>query len=305
VRRKADMPSSPRATPRSVAPIGLPGATFQTPTRFLAESQVPGEQVSKFGAGMLRAGDELLSEATRQQIDLNEAAAKDYDAKLMGDPRDPPRNDPTSPDTGYLQAKGKDALDAFDATVQALNKLPADLSKDLQNPAQQDLVKHVAQLARAVRARARRRAPWAAERRLRPHHQRAAHQDGAGQRGAELQPDERRAAPQFDVDNPGANSPYQQACRPSRRRRRPGRPQRTHRPEGRRRAGARRAGQGLHGHAGPPDRPQGRQRPPTWRWRRSSSTGQGRAAGRRPGQGAQRARGRAPRRTRRWPSRSP
>jgi hypothetical protein len=77
------MPVVPTVNAPSVAPIQLPGATEQTPTRFLAESQVPGEQLSRLGTGMLKAGEELMAEATRQQININEAAAKDYDTKLM------------------------------------------------------------------------------------------------------------------------------------------------------------------------------------------------------------------------------
>jgi hypothetical protein len=138
------MPVVPTINAPQVAPINLPGAEYQTPTRFLAESQVPGEQLSRLGQGMQKAGDELMAEATRQQININEAAAKDYDTKLMAGVQSVLYGTPDAPG-GYLNTKGKDAIDAFDAAAKTLGQLPQDLAKDLQNPAQAELVKNVAQ----------------------------------------------------------------------------------------------------------------------------------------------------------------
>jgi hypothetical protein len=138
------MPVVPTINTPSVAPIALPGATWETPTRILSESQVPGEQLSKFGQGTLKAGDELLDEATRQQININEAAAKDYDTKLMSGIQAVMYGTPDKPG-GYLSTKGKDALDTFDAAAKSVGQLPTDLAKGLENPAQAQLVKNIAQ----------------------------------------------------------------------------------------------------------------------------------------------------------------
>jgi hypothetical protein len=77
------MPVVPTINTPQVAPAPLPGAEYQTPTRFIAEAQVPGEQLQRTGAALTKVGDEVISEATRQQINVNEAASKDYDTKLM------------------------------------------------------------------------------------------------------------------------------------------------------------------------------------------------------------------------------
>jgi hypothetical protein len=85
----------------------------------------------------------MLAEQTRQQIGVNEAAAKDYDTKLMGAIQAILHGTPDTPDAATWHLKGKTAVDAFDTTATKLQAAD-DLAKDLQNPAQQELVKTTA-----------------------------------------------------------------------------------------------------------------------------------------------------------------
>jgi hypothetical protein len=135
------MPQVPVVNAPSVTPAGLPGVRMETPYHLGTYAAQAGREMSELGGGMLRAGEEMLDQQIRQQDDLNQAAAKDYDTKLMGGIQAVLYGTPDNPETGFLASKGKSAVDAFDATSQKLQGLGEQLSKDLQNPAQQQLVK--------------------------------------------------------------------------------------------------------------------------------------------------------------------
>src|SRR4051812_26603395 len=120
------MPLVPTVNTPSVAPQqGLPDVREQSPYHLDTHATRPGQELASLGAGMLRFGDDMLEEATRQQIGVNEAAAKEYDAKLNG----AVNTILYHPDSGYTQMKGKDAVDAYDTTVKALNDAPRTLQK--------------------------------------------------------------------------------------------------------------------------------------------------------------------------------
>lgn len=205
------MPQVPVYDTPTVAPQGLPGATQQVPYHLSTFAAQAGRQESELGQGMARAGGELVQQAAEQQIAQNEATVKDHDAKLMGAIQGVLYGTPDAPGSGYLNQKGKDALDTFDATAEKLKGLGVDIGNaTLQNPAQQDLAKAPTQI----------RIQSAITQALQHRDQQSnVYQKAAGdvrikvaQEGAPLAFNAITDTPlaSFDQGNPGANSQYQQ-----------------------------------------------------------------------------------------------
>jgi hypothetical protein len=69
--------------------------------------QGAGRETAKLGRGPGARGRRDDGRATRQQIGVNEAAAKDYDSKLMGAIQGVLYGTPDNPDNGYMALKGK------------------------------------------------------------------------------------------------------------------------------------------------------------------------------------------------------
>jgi hypothetical protein len=204
------MPIVPTVNAPQVAPQPLPNVRESAPYHLDTHATQPGRELSTLGQGMLRFGDDSLEEAARQQENLNSAAAKEYDTKLMGAIQGVLYGTPNAPDTGYLSFKGKSAVDAYDATVGKLSGVGADLAKDLQNPAQQQLVKET------TNARVQAATVQAAQHR---EQQAFVYQKTASdvrvktaQEAAPLafSPLTDSALAKFDVTDPSANSQYQQ-----------------------------------------------------------------------------------------------
>jgi hypothetical protein len=114
------MPTVPTYTTPSVEPQALPTVRDQVPYHLSSYAGQGGRETASLGAGLVRAGDEMMAEATRRQIGLNEAAVKDYDSRLMGAIQGVLYGTPDNPDNGYMAFKGKNAVDAFDVTSSKL-----------------------------------------------------------------------------------------------------------------------------------------------------------------------------------------
>lgn len=205
------MPNVPVYSTPQAAPDALAGVRQQTPYRLMQAAEIGPGQTVKAGRAMLEAGGELLKEATATQIQQNEAAAKEHDAGLMGAIQGVLYGAPGDPTSGYLNQKGKNAVDAYGATVDKLNALAKDQSQTLQNPAQQEMVRTPTQIR--VQAAVADAAKHMSQ-------QSTVYNIAAGQTrikvaqdGAALayNPITDSPAPAFDHDNPGANSLYQQS----------------------------------------------------------------------------------------------
>lgn len=204
------MPTIPIYSTPQVAPQGLPGVRQQAPQHLMSAATLGPQQMSDFGKGVLSAGTEMMRQITAQQIQENEASSKEYDAKLMGGIQGVLYGTPDNPDAGFINQKGKNALDAYQATVEKLGSLGNDLSQDLKNPAQQEMVKTMTMMrvqsavVQATEHRAKQNEVYqvaAGETRIK------VAQDGAAQA---FNPITDKAAPDFNHDELGANSQYQQ-----------------------------------------------------------------------------------------------
>lgn len=204
------MPTVPTYTAPSVSPSALPAVRDQVPYHLSNFAGQAGREAMQLAGGALRMGDELLEEATRRQWGVNEAAVKDYDAKLMSNIQAVLYGTPDKPDAGYMAFKGKNAVDSFDATSSKLQGLGAQLAKDLQNPAQQEMARQTtatrvqSALTQAAQHRDQQHTVWqkaAGEVRIQ-----------TAQQGAPLAYSPLTDSPlaTFDQENPAANSQYQQ-----------------------------------------------------------------------------------------------
>lgn len=140
------MPNVPVYSNPSVAPNELPGVRQQTPYRLMQAAEIGPGQTMKTGQAMISGGAEVMRFVTQDQIQQNEAKAKEYDANLMGGIQAVLYGSPDDPDSGFMNQKGKNAVDAHEDTVKKLQQLPIDQGQSLDNEAQQKLVKTSAQL---------------------------------------------------------------------------------------------------------------------------------------------------------------
>lgn len=197
------MPNVPVYSTPQATPDALPGVRQQAPYRLMQAAEIGPAEAVRSGKAVMDAGSEMLREVTANQVQQNEAAAKDHDASLLG---------ATSAIlTEYQDLKGRNAVDAYQATVDKLNALPKDLGQTLQNPAQQEIVRTPTQLR-----------IQAALNQATQHMQQQTdvYQTAASQTRIKVAQD---AAPTaynpitdapglaFDQDNPGANTLYQQS----------------------------------------------------------------------------------------------
>lgn len=109
------------------APIQATQAITAAP---ILESSVPGQMIAQAGATLGGAGDKLATTAVRMQTEDNEAAAKAgdtaFNTSLRGQLFDPEK--------GYFTLKGKDAVDAYKATMEAVQKSSDDVAATIANP---------------------------------------------------------------------------------------------------------------------------------------------------------------------------
>lgn len=140
------MPTVPTINAPSIATAALPTVRESTPGSLGVLAQQGGRELSALGGAATRFAGEMFDEATRLQIGKNEASVKDYDAKLMGAIQGVLYGTSNAPDTGFMSARGKNAVDAYDVTTSKLQGLGVELSKDLTNPAQQEMAKNAATL---------------------------------------------------------------------------------------------------------------------------------------------------------------
>ena len=187
----------------------LPGVQIQTPQRLMAKADLgPGEQM-RLGQAAGQFAGTMANETTMDQIQLNEAKAKEADAKLVAANQAVMYGSDDNPGSGYLNMKGKDAVDAFHDTVAKINANVVDAGSTLDNQAQQQLAQHTAVLRQS-----------AALAQLKVHYdqQMNVYGDSVDQTRAKFSTDAAATSYQagvdtptlaFDNDNPGQNSPYQ------------------------------------------------------------------------------------------------
>lgn len=104
-----------------VSPNALPGvrqSSVVSPA-LLGEA---GAQQAEMGAGMLKAGNALGDVAYKMQVEDNETEAKALDTEFANFGRDVINGTDGDPSTGYLSKQGKNALEAYGATRDALIK---------------------------------------------------------------------------------------------------------------------------------------------------------------------------------------
>lgn len=204
------MPQVPIYDAPQVAPQNVPGFREQTPYRLTQSVSTGALEQQKAGRALSEAGKDVVQAATAEQIQQNEAAGKEYDANLMGAIQGVLYGTPGDPTSGYLNQKGKNAIDGYQDAAQALQQLPQKLSSSLSNPAQQQLVGPAAQMR--VQAALTQAAQHAAQ-------QNTVYQQTASQTRVKIAQDgaalsfngmQDKPSLNFDQENPGANSPYQQ-----------------------------------------------------------------------------------------------
>ena len=133
------MPNVPVYSSPSVEPTALPGVRQQTPYRLMQAATIGPAEVANAGKMMQQAGKEIAQEVTYEQIQENEAAAKEFDGKQIGATQGVVDK--------FLSLKGSDATGpAFDEAVDTIKKIPQDMADNLANPAQAEIVKPGAKL---------------------------------------------------------------------------------------------------------------------------------------------------------------
>ncbi len=140
------MPNVPIYSTPTVAPGELPGIRQQTPYRMMQAAEIGPNQVAKLGNALTSAGVQTLDLMTHEQILTNEIKGKNFATSQVtgNDAITHGSDDGKIP--GYLSLKGEDAMKAYDETVAKLKQIPIDLAKDLDNPAQQQLVDNVSKM---------------------------------------------------------------------------------------------------------------------------------------------------------------
>lgn len=140
------MPNVPVYSTSQVAPSNLPDAREQTPYRLMQAAEAGPAEQQKFGQAVTGVGLEMMKQETLNQIQQNEIAAKNHDTAQVtsNDAILHGSDDGTVP--GFLSLKGNDAVTAFDDTVKKIKQVPVDLSQNLSNPAQQQLVQNTTQM---------------------------------------------------------------------------------------------------------------------------------------------------------------
>ena len=118
------MPSIPIIDSPSVAPQPLPGVRQQVPSRLLLAASIGPEQQVRLGNAMQNFGN-----------GVHQAAAAEADANLIGAIQGVLYGTPDNPNSGYLNQKGKNAVDTYQDTVKALQNLAPEQAKNLSGAA--------------------------------------------------------------------------------------------------------------------------------------------------------------------------
>lgn len=124
----------------SVQQSQLPGP-FMDDRAPLKRGDQGGQEMQRFGQNLIRAGSDFDRIAAEQAAVLNESTVKDLHAQAT----DAVSKILYDPDTGYMNQRGKGALDTFDAASKAVQGAMDELSAKATNPEQQRMFKQVAQ----------------------------------------------------------------------------------------------------------------------------------------------------------------
>lgn len=129
------MPTVPVYDTPRVTPDALPGVRQSAPGNLQSGAMVGFEQGRQLGQGAQALATGYQAYDQRVQIEANEAAAKDYDAQLIGGVNGIAHE--------YRQLNGKTAVDARADTIKKLDDLAAQQTSSVTNPAVQRMVKHL------------------------------------------------------------------------------------------------------------------------------------------------------------------
>jgi len=114
------MPTIPTYDNPTVATQPLPAVRQQIPNRMLLAASIGPEQQVKLGQSIQNFGN-----------GVHQAAAAEADANLIGAIQGVLYGTPDNPNSGYLNQKGKNAVDTYQDTVKALQNLAPDQAKNL------------------------------------------------------------------------------------------------------------------------------------------------------------------------------
>jgi hypothetical protein len=101
---------------------------------------IQGQALSQAGATVAGAGDTMQKTALRMEAEDNETAAKTADTAFNG----ALRGVLFDPEKGYLNTKGKTAVDGYKATMEAVQKVQDDAAAAIKNPAARKLFADIA-----------------------------------------------------------------------------------------------------------------------------------------------------------------
>lgn len=133
------MPRVPSYNTPQVEAQGLPGVQ-QSSIASGATLGAGGEQMQRLGQQMVTAGTAFGDVAIKMQADVNEAQVKTADTTIADAIREVLHN----PDTGYLTRTGKNAIDGYKPTAEAIDKALKSASEGMENDAQRRMYAEVA-----------------------------------------------------------------------------------------------------------------------------------------------------------------
>lgn len=130
------MPRVPTYDSFQAAPGALSGGHFDAPTM----PDVAGRQTKELGQGLLQAGIGLRTLAEKLQLETDEATTKEQDNALA----EQIRTILHSPEGGYLNTLGKDAVGGREGAIQALQEARKRIEQNITTPAQRQMWQGVA-----------------------------------------------------------------------------------------------------------------------------------------------------------------
>lgn len=129
------MPRVPTYDTPTVAPQPLPGAQMTDSSHLMQWATLGSQEERQFGNSLTAAGRDLAQIAADQQATINEAGAKNNHAQYLDFATDVLHN----PDTGFMTQQGKNAIDGFQATRDALAKKRDDIANNIENPREREM----------------------------------------------------------------------------------------------------------------------------------------------------------------------
>ena len=134
------MPTVPVYNTPQVAPGNLPNVQNSLPLGFSEAMRAGPDQMQRIGQQMVNAGSQFAQVAIQMQADVNEAKVKEADNAAADSVREVLHN----PDSGYLTQTGKNAIDGYRPTADAIDKALKDAGQGLENDAQKRMFNEVA-----------------------------------------------------------------------------------------------------------------------------------------------------------------